>query len=437
MESKISSLHVSRRALLGGIAATTLLPLLAACGDSGVPAPVEGGAVKLPIWSNDDGFFKFFSTRAKALSAKGPFKYELAQVKTNADDVITKALAAYQANGDIPGMLGLEISSFSRFMKNNIGEEVLVDLTDRMGAPESAFYASRVDPYKLNGKVLGMEAAYTLCTLYNRVDLWEKYKLPETIDTWDDYLKIGGDVFAKHGVHLGIQSTSDYGMFLPMLLQRGVPIFDSEGKAAFDTPEAVDILQWTIDAVKNGALGTVSAFWTGPAAGMVKADQAISIFGADWLNAFFLQANAPEQSGKWAISAPPVFDAGGYKTSVYGGTGFAISKNHPASDAAVKLLQDSFGTVEGQAEKFLTYGYLPTLKAAWEDAGVLAKTDPFLSGQRVMDVYKPLADSAPTQPQAQRFSAMSTALMTEVPNAFQGKKTAAQAIKDAVAATNK
>ena len=436
MDSKFSSLPVSRRALLGGAAAAALLPLLAACGGGG-DAVAGKGPVTLPVWSNDDGFFNFFKSRAAGLTKKGPYEYTLKQVKTTAEDVITKALAAYQANGDIPGLLGMEISTFSRFMKNNIGEQVLVDLTEKMGAPQSDFYASRVDPYKLNGKVLGMEAQYTLCTLYNRVDLWDKYALPATLDTWDDYLKVGNDLFAKHGVHLGVQAATDSGYFFTMLLQRGVEIFDADGKVVIDTPEAIKVLQWTVDAVQGGALGVVSDFWTGPAAGMVKADKAISLLGADWLNAYFLQANAPEQAGKWVISAPPVFAEGGFKTSVSGGTGFAVSKNHPAADAAVKLLGDAFGTVEGQVQKFLDWGYLPTLKAAWDDPTLLAKEDKFLGGQKVMEVYKPLAADAPTQPQSERMSALATALGTEVPNAFQGKKSAAQAIKDAVAAANK
>ncbi|MFE6736571.1 ABC transporter substrate-binding protein [Microbacterium sp. NPDC057650] len=437
MEAKITSLNVTRRALLGGLAATALLPLMAGCGDSGSPQPASGGKVELPIWSNDDGFFNFFSGRAAALTKKGPFEYDLKQVKTNAGDVITKALAAYQADGDIPGLLGMEISTVSRFMKNNIGEQVLVDLTGKLGAPESDFFASRVDPYRINGKIMGMEAAYTLCTLYNRVDLWEKYKLPATLATWDDYLKVGNELYAKHGVHLGVQAVTDSGYFMSMLMQRDVQMFDSDGKVVIDVREATKILQWIVDAVAGGAIGVVADFWSGPAAGMVKADKAISILGADWMNAYFFQANMPEQAGKWAISVPPVFAEGGFKTSVSGGTGFAVSKNHPAAEAAVKLLQDGFGTVDGQVQKFLDQGYLPTLKAAWEDSRVTAKEDEFLGGQKVMDVYKPLAESAPTQPQAERYAALVAAANTEVPNAFQGKKTAEQAIKDIIAAANR
>ncbi|WP_150307493.1 ABC transporter substrate-binding protein [Planctomonas psychrotolerans] len=435
MNSSQSNPALSRRTFIGMASAAAMVPLLASCAPttSGV-ASQESGEVTLNIWSNAPDFTKFFASRAEGLSESGPYDYTIEQLQSDAGDITTKALAAYAANGALPSLLGIEIAQFSRFMKNNIAGEALADLTDEMGAPRDAFYESRVQPYVSDGAIYAMESQFPLVTLYQRTDLYEQLQIPQA-DTWDDYIKIGGEIFAKHGTSLGVIANDDPTWFGMLLQQRGGHYFDEDGNLAIDSPEAVEVLQLLVDGANNGAFTVVSDFFGGPGTSLLKQNKVAAYFMPDWFNTFILQANAPEQSGLWKLAPLPLFAGGGHTTSVWGGTGFAVSKDIPERDAAIALLSDAYGTEDGQVDRFTQTGYLPTLKSAWDSPTVLEKTDPYLGGQRVMELYATLAPDAPTQYQSENWALLSTELGGAITAALTGRKTPAEAIKDAAAST--
>lgn len=419
---------LSRRGFLVGAAGAAglaaLAPLLAACGGTAAPDPT--GKVSVSVWTNDKNYPAFFNTRAQALSAKGGYQYTVVPVVSS--DIWTKSLAAYAAKSTVPSMLGIEISQFSRYMKNNIASDIFVDLSGQMGAPNDAFLASRVDPYRVEKNIYAMESATTIVTLYKRTDLWEKYKIPSA-QTWDDYLRIGGEQFSKNGIHLGMLSSVDADIFPNLLLQRGGRVFDDDGTSAIDSPEALECLTLMNDGVKNGTFILTNAMWGANGIGIMKSNKVAALWSADWFNPFYLVPNLPEQKGLWHIDNPPVFSGGGYATSVFGGTGFAVSKGRPETEATLKLLQDAYGTKDGQVARFTTLGYLPTMKSAWDDPTVLGKQDAYLGGQKVMDIYKPLSTQLPTQIQDQRYGDFLAAANTAISDMHAGKLTPAQALK--------
>lgn len=428
---------LSRRSFMGAAGAAALVPFLAGCTSGTTSGSAQNtGAVTLTVWSNAPEFTKFFAKRAEGLSKSGPYKYTVKQLQSNSQDITTKALAAYAAKGTLPGLLGIEIGSFSRFMKNNIAAAALADLTNKLGSPRSGFFESRIEPYVSDSKIYAMESQFPLVTLYKRVDLWEKYAIPE-VDTWDEYVKVGGDLSSKQGVSLGVIGNADATWFSILLRQSGGDFFSKDGTLTIDSKEAVKSLQLLVDGAKNGAFTVVSDFYGGPGTALLKQGKSAAYFMPDWFNTFILQANAPEQKGLWKIAPLPRFAEGGHTTSVAGGTGFAVSKNSPVRDAAIKLLSDAYGTESGQIDRFQTTGYLPTLKKAWDSPTVLNKTDPFLGGQRVMEVYKKLAPDAPTQYQSENLAILTTEVNGAITAALTGRKTAAQAIKDAAASTKK
>ncbi|UNK70466.1 ABC transporter substrate-binding protein [Microbacterium sp. H1-D42] len=424
---------LSRRGFLMGAAGVAgiaaLGPLLAACSSPASGEAVTSGKVDVSVWTNDKNYPAFFRTRAESLSKEGPYDYKVSEVVSS--DIWTKALAAYAAKSTVPSLMGIEISQFSRFMRNNIAEGVFADLSGKMGAPDDAFIAARVDPYRLNGKIYAMESATTIATTYKRVDLWDKYSIPAT-DTWDDFVKVGGEQNKKNGIHMGLLGSTDAGIFPNLLFQRGGQAFDEDGNQTVDSPEALEVLQLLHDGVQNGTFALTTDLWGGPGVGMMKSNKIAAFWQADWFNPFYLVPNLPEQKGLWMIENPPVFAGGGFPTSVSGGTGFAVTKDRPETEATLALLQDAYGTESGQIERFSVLGYLPSLKSAWEVPEVLNKEDAYLGGQKVMDVYKPLSTQLPTQQQDLRYSDFLAAANIAVSDMFAGKLTPKEAQKQIV-----
>ncbi|SEE89265.1 ABC transporter substrate-binding protein [Ruania alba] len=431
MNANIPTPRITRRSALGITAAAAIAPLLASCAGSSEPEQATSGPVSVPVWSNAAEFTEFFAQRAAALN-DSPYEYEITELQSSADDITTKALTAYSASGALPGLLGIEIKSFPRFMTNHIAAETLVDLTEAMGAPRDEFFEARVAPYTDDGKVYAMESQFPLVTLYKRTDLWEQYSIPEP-ETWTDYIRIGGEISERHGISLGVIGNADITWFEILLLQRGGGMFDSDGNLTIDSAEAVEALQLLVDGAENGTFMVVSDFYGGPGTSLLKQDRVAAYFMPDWFNTFILQANAPEQAGKWEIAPLPRFEAGGFSTSTSGGTGFAVSKDSPVRDAALLLLQDAYGTLDGQVDRFRTTGYLPTMKSAWDVPEVIDKTDDFLGGQRVMDIYSTIAVDAPDMFQSPNSSIVIDELETAIQSALTGRETAAQAIQGAAA----
>jgi multiple sugar transport system substrate-binding protein/arabinosaccharide transport system substrate-binding protein len=412
-----------------------LTPAVAACGSGGGGEVLTSGPVDLDLWVNSQQLVDIFTHWAGELTnGTGPFDYTITPLLQNTSDIATKALAAFSARGEVADLLGLEITHFPRFATSNIAASTLLDITDRVADVADGFY--RWEPYTVDGRRYGVETAYPLVVYYYRQDLFAQFGIPEDVETWEDLVRIGGETYSKHGVSLGAigqPSTGDVIWFQMLYLQRGGEFFDSSGALALDSPEAVEVTQLIVDAVRNGTFLVISDFYEGPGSAALQQGRTAGYFMPDWFNSFILQPSAPEQSGLWRARPMPLFAGGGHRTSVGGGTGFAIPKDRPGTEAAWELLRQAYLTEEGQVWRFKNVGYLPTMKSAWENPELAAVTDPFLGGQELFKIFKSVADDAPMLRTAPNWAVVNTALGNALQAAIDGKVSAHQAIKDAVA----
>jgi multiple sugar transport system substrate-binding protein/arabinosaccharide transport system substrate-binding protein len=274
---------------------------------------------------------------------------------------------------------------------------------------------------------------------YYREDLLQKLKIdPASLETWDDVLAAGART-AANGVALGVVATGgDPGAVLThyaiLMQQRGGSFFDVSGDLALDSRESVDALTVLVDGLKSGAFIGLSDFFGGPGTAVLKQGKTAGYFMPDWFNVFILAPSVPEQSGMWRIGGLPRFEGGGSRTSVMGGTGFAVSKGKDTTEAAYDLLSKTYMTQEGQLQRFKQLRYLPTMKSVWEDPEFLSYSDEFLGGQETSALYAELVAEAPAQNQSIHWSVMQTELSKQLIDAYNGKTSPAQAIKNAVTA---
>jgi ABC-type glycerol-3-phosphate transport system substrate-binding protein len=430
--------NLSRRNVLraagligGGLMAA---PLLSACGgDSGSSkggdtGGTKSGPVTLDFWTHDPGYVKTFTAMSKTYT--DPFQYTLKVTNLAADAVVTKMLAQAQAKTGTPDVVGVEVSQFPRTMKNNIAKSIFVNWSELLSEQEKNDLL-RLTDYSVDGQVYCLESDTCPSVLYYREDLFQKFGIDPQVATWEELQEAG----ARSGKAFGIAPNGTpgdaMGTFQQLYQQRGKNIFDADGNAQIDTPEAVEVVQFMLDSVKSGFFLTVPDAYGAPNAAALKSEKLIATFMPGWYIAYGLVANVPDQKGKWRARKLPTFAAGGSFGATLGGTGFAVFKDKPNSTAGVDLVRQTYLTKEGQLLRFKAAGYLPTMKSLYTDPDFTTYQDQFLGGQKIFDVYKGIAEAAPPYYQNANVSVLRDVVGGQIQQVLAGKSSPAEAMKKA------
>jgi multiple sugar transport system substrate-binding protein/arabinosaccharide transport system substrate-binding protein len=419
---KSSTIPLSRRSFLqaAGIAGGMLL--LAACAPAAAPssqAPAEGSSAQAPsadavtisMWTHDQLYVQFFTSRGEkwqATQSDRTFTFDFQQIPYA--EVFTKVLANLAAGSGAPDLVGIEISVFSRFMKGNIAESGLVPFNDLIGDEKDKFL--RWDPYTFNGNLYGVESALCPVGYWYQPALFEQAGV-EPPKTWEEYLVVAATLKEAGAAMFPIDDLGA-GLFNELLQQRGGHLFSEEGEVTLNTPEAVEVLQLLVDGAnqdefifKTGAdsfwgAATMAAYRDGLVAGAIM---------PDWYQGATLAPSLEDMTGQWRIATMPVWSAGGHKTSTWGGTGFAITKQSQHVEEVWDLLHFTYLTKEGQVERFKEIGYC--------------------GGQKVGAVFAEVAEDIPTQFQSPFWEEAQMALANQLTLAFAGDSTPEAAIQQA------
>ncbi|GAA2433298.1 hypothetical protein GCM10010421_22880 [Streptomyces glaucus] len=426
--SRRSLLRAATGAGLGALA----LPGLAACGSSS-GRTVSSGRVDVSLWTHDPGYIKTFQAAAgdKALMRGSRFDYRVKATNAAGSDVVTRTIAQAVAGGNTPDLAGVIVDQFPRVMGSAIAENLFVDLSDTVRPFEGELL--KLAPYSVDKIPYGLDSDNSITVLYYRQDLFAKYGIPEDLDTWQDLARVGARVYDQHKVSLGMVSTGDNGAivngFLQLLLQRGGGIFDASGELVLDSAEAVEVLEFMAQGVRSGFLMSLPDPYGAVCGAALKSGRLAAAAMPNWYNVYGLQANAPEDKGKWRMRTLPRFAGGGHVASILGGTAFCVVKGKPNTEAALELLRRVYLTREGQLLRYHSGGFLPTLKSLYDDPELTSVADDYLGGQRVFDVYRAAAADLPLYYQAPGMQFLSDLLGGHILQALQGKTSAAAALK--------
>ena len=428
---------LSRRGLFraaAGAGGMALLAGLAGCAPQRAQT-LSSGQIDLSFWTHDDAYVTFFTESVPLAEAASAFRYRLGVTKAGAADIVTKLIAQAVAGTGTPDVVGLEIGAFTRTLRGNIASELLTDLTDVVAPFGDDLMSARTAPFSKDGRLYALDSDTPMTVYYHRGDEFERLGLPETFETWDDFLAAGAKLAASEGVALGAIATSDPGgtvqTFHVHLLQRGGGLFDASGEPTLDTPEAEDTLRMLAAGVESGALATVSDMYGPGMQSGLKSGKIIGVNMPSWYSTYGIQPSAPEQAGAWRISPLPRFAAGGGRTGAGGGTGFAVLRDKPASAAGVALITAAYLDPAQQIKRYKDMGYLPTLRSVYDSPELAGLEDEFFGGQRLFEVYRDIVDEAPEIHQSENQSIMDTVLSGHLLRAYRGQATPAEALADA------
>lgn len=408
------------------------VPLLSACGDgSGGSEAVKSGNVDLAFWTHDPGYLKTFTAMAKTL--KDPFSYELTVSQLAADALVTKLLAQAQAGKGTPDVAGLELSQFPRTMRNNIAASIFVNWSEILTDAEKDDLF-RLTDYAADGQTYCIESDTCPSVFYYREDLFDKLGIDPELATWEELQEASANSGKALGIAPNGTAPGSMDTFVQLYQQRGLNLYDADGNAQIDTPEAVEVLEFMSESVKSGFFLTVPDPYGAPLAAALKSEKLIGVAMPNWYSIYGLEPNVPDQSGKWRIRKLPTFAAGGSFGATLGGTGFAVLKDKPNTDAGIELVKQTYLTKEGQLLRFKTGRNLPTMESLYTDPDFTSYEDPFLGGQKVMEVYDGIGAAAPAYYPNPNIPVFYDTLGGQIQQVLSGNTSPAAAVKAAAAA---
>lgn len=158
----------------------------------------------------------------------------------------------------------------------------------------------------------------------------------------------------------------------------------------------------------------------------------------DWYSEAVLKPQAADMEGQWRVAPMPVWSDGkGHTTSVWGGTGFAITSESENPELVWDLLHFSYMTKENQILRFEMIQYYPHMIEALNDPRISELTDPYYGDQAIGSVLASVAEDTPIWYQSQFRDAFQTEFTAQLPAFFEGTTTDEELIDAVVEVTNK
>jgi len=312
--------------------------------------------------------------------------------------VTSRLRAAFWADLDVPDIVEVEISRAGSFFRGPVDDVGFLDLTpfierdhlfDRMVRSRFAAYTNR-------GHVFGMPLDIHPVMLAYRRDLVEEAGVDvNSIDTWDDFVRVGRQLTRPGERYMIQMSSSGAGELEMMLFQRGGGYFDRDGNLIMDNALAVDTLKFYVRMVAGSnrianELGSGSVLTQA-----VEEGYFLFYVCPDWYS-FVLQNDVPRMKGKMAFMPLPAWEPGGRRTSTLGGTMLGITKHCENPELAWEFATYLFHDRGRLAERFRKTNIIPPLKDAWDDP-VYDEPRPYWSNQAIGRMYINLADQVPPQ----------------------------------------
>jgi multiple sugar transport system substrate-binding protein len=276
------------------------------------------------------------------------------------------------------------------------------------GVDVGAFLPNTIEANTLGGQLVALPWTADAGLLYYRGDLLERhgYSPPAT---WADLQRIALDVKDKEGLPKGFvwHGAADENLTcstLEFLWHHGGDVLDEAGDVVFESPEARAALQQMSDFVASGA-SPQDVATTDDWQAITSFKNGEAVFLRSWLHAWeYLSSEDSAVAGQVGIAPLPA--------ACLGGQSLALSGHSNQPDKALRLMAFLTG-YEQQVEMALAARQPPVLKAAYQDANLLAQDPRFR-------VLQPILSHARSRPSVPTYAQLSEAIYSEVNQMLAG-----------------
>lgn len=399
------------------------------------PSADTAGTIKVWTWPNND---RTFAALLPAFNEAYPnIKVEV-QGFPNADNQYLNTVQRALLSGSGPDVAMIEIGVLALLRER----PQWVDLAQ---APYNAgelmgqfapFAAANVTTPE--GKIVALPKHTGPGGFFYRRDIFEEAGLvsePTEVEAlfadWDAFITEGAKVVKPNERWLianGMEIVST------MMAQRGVSWFDADGNLQLDDPIVIEALQ-KVDQAADAGLISPFAMWSPEWQGAFGRGQIATIMSGNWFGGLLKRAFAPDDAGKWGVSAAPA-DSTGNRSFNAGGDHIGILENSQNKEAAWAFI--SWVVTDGVS---LQQQYQnDDLYPAWTPAGSsewINFADPYYAGQNVNEVFAGVQANLIPSTLNKNDNIVGSAMETAVNNIVQGVATPEEALaqaKTAVAA---
>ncbi len=309
---------------------------------------------------------------------------------------------ALMAGTEVPDLVELLAGSMGYFTSGPLADVGFTDLTERVERERlrDKLVASRLSLWSSRGHVFALPHDVHPLALMYRADLVEALGIDvDKLRTWADFAEMGrvvtrdldGDgVLDRYALDLPLSGGD---ALVALLLQRGVGLFDEQGRVTFDDPRAAAVLAWYVRQTRGKDRVATECGWGQPLLKAMSDGLALFYLAPDW-RTFMTETDLPHLAGKMKVMPLPAWEPGGRRTSVWGGTGLFITKASQHQELAWELAKFLYLNKPALGARFLATNIIPPFKEAW-DLPEFRRPNSYFSGQPLGAVYAALAPSTP------------------------------------------
>lgn len=314
----------------------------------------------------------------------------------------SRLLAAFAAGSEVPDIveLGQNPAVFLHGPMRDIG---FLDLTDwvRERQLEERMVASRFSIWSRKGVIFGLPHDLHPVMLAYRADIIEdQFGIDVSkIETWDDFVTMCRDLVRDldgdgQPDRFALELPPDGGDVLTLLmLQHGSGFFDAEGRVIFDNEAAAQTVEWYVRQLHGPhriayGPGLGQTLWKGMHDGLI-----LFYFAPDWRTRQ-MQEYVPALAGRMKLMPLPAWERAGRRTSTWGATGIAITKQTKRPELAKQLIEFLYVDQTDGGRAHAAMQILPPVRAAWSQP-VFDEPSRYFSGQPIMRRYADLAPDVP------------------------------------------
>lgn len=375
----------------------------------------------LTVWAWDQTFNIYAMKEAEKIYQKDHPDFKLNIVETPWDDMQTQ-LGTIVGAGDyskLPDICLMQDFAYQKYVTTY--PDLYQDITDS-GIDFSQFAEGKLAASTVDGKNYGVPFDNGAEVACYRKDILDQagYTMDDLTDIdWDQFIKIGEDVYNKTGYSLVSVQAGSSDLIYQMLQSAGLGTWTDDNKPDIagnkNIKQCVEIYQEMVNkhvlAVVNSWDEYIATFTSGKTAG---------VMNGCWILASV--QTATDQSGKWGLTnmpkLPGVSTATNYSNQ--GGSTWAITTNCKNTKLAEDFLAKTFAGSKELYDTILpSSGALSTWLPASE-SDVYNEPQAFFDGQIIYKDITEFASKTPSVNLGVYYTEANTALATVVANVTGG-----------------
>ena len=325
-----------------------------------------------------------------------------AQGAKNEGEVLTKVLAAFAAQTDVPDIFQQNAPATTQL----IDQGVLAPLDTLITPHRDAFAPGLLAALSANGHPYAFPWRPNTFMLFYRRDLLQSAGIdPASLTTWDAYMEAGKTYIGKSGGKSWltyVPSNNANGQNLEIFMDGlGVSFYGPDGTpSAGHDPKQLQALQSYQQLLTTKTAEARSEF-DAPWYAAIKNGEFATLLSAVWLDNT-LKGQAPELSGKWGIMALPGYQAGApTKGFQQGSPVLLVSSSSKYQDLAQAILAYQYldkARMLAVAKQRLDakQGIFPPLLTEVLSDPMYSTPDPYYDGQKFFELNQQLGQDGAT-----------------------------------------